>query len=120
MKKTPIDESVLNIIRLAQTELPVLTEQDVDSIFNLLQSDDVDIKLTGIYMINTFNYFSTPETVMYLFQCTNFDNISDPDDTFPNIIRMLYLDSDRFKYSSSEACKNHDLTLKRYAGTLYK
>lgn len=118
MKKTPIDKDLLYVIRLAQAELPVLTEQDVASIYEMLMSSDNDIKLLGVYSLNTFNYFVTPETVMSLFCLTDHNELYDEADTFPNIIRLLYLDSIRYKHESSETVKKYDLNLKKYAGTL--
>lgn len=114
MEKTKriVDPKILEIFRLTHKDFPRLNESDVLSIHEMLNSEDPEVKLTGITLLDTSNYFMTPQTVFSLYSHSEITIEDDPDDTFVSIIRMLYFDSDRYTEQVSEEDKCYDENLK--------
>lgn len=112
MRKTPIDKTIIDILRSVHKDFPRLTEQDVESIYDLLASEDTEIKMTGVLLLDTFNYFDTPETVMYLYSISDINIEIDTDDVFVGIIKTLYFDSERYMKTSTQEMRDYDLKLR--------
>lgn len=112
MRKTPIDKTIIDILRSVHKDFPRLTEQDVESIYDLLASEDTEIKMTGVLLLDTFNYFDTPETVMYLYSISDINIEIDTDDIFVGIIKTLYFDSERYMKKSTQEMRDYDLKLR--------
>ena len=112
MRKTPIDKTIIDILRSVHKDFPRLTEQDVESIYDLLSSEDTEIKMTGVLLLDTFNYFDTPETIMYLYSISDITIEIDTDDVFVGMIKTLYFDSERYMEVSTQEMRDYDLKLK--------
>lgn len=112
MRKTPIDKTIINILRSVHKDFPRLTEQDVESIYDLLSSEDTEIKMTGVLLLDTFNYFDTPETIMYLYSISDITIEIDTDDIFVGMIKTLYFDSERYMKISTQEMRDYDLKLR--------
>lgn len=112
MRKTPIDKTIIDILRSVHKDFPCLTEQDVESIYDLLSSEDTEIKMTGVLLLDTFNYFDTPETIMYLYSISDITIEIDTDDVFVGMIKTLYFDSERYMETSTQEMRDYDLKLK--------
>lgn len=112
MRKTPIDKTIIDILRSVHKDFPCLTEQDVESIYDLLSSEDTEIKMTGVLLLDTFNYFDTPETIMYLYSISDITIEIDTDDVFVGMIKTLYFDSERYMKKSTQEMRDYDLKLK--------
>lgn len=112
MRKTPIDKTIIDILRSVHKDFPRLTEQDVESIYDLLSSEDTEIKMTGVLLLDTFNYFDTPETIMYLYSISDITIEIDTDDIFVGIIKTLYFDSERYMKASTQEMRDYDLKLR--------
>lgn len=112
MRKTPIDKTIIDILRSVHKGFPRLTEQDVESIYDLLASEDTEIKMTGVLLLDTFNYFDTPETIMYLYSISDITVEIDTDDIFVGIIKTLYFDSERYMKASTQEMRDYDLKLR--------
>lgn len=112
MRKTPIDKTIIDILRSAHKDFPHLTEQDVESIYDLLSSEDTEIKMTGVLLLDTFNYFDTPETIMYLYSISDITIEIDTDDVFVGMIKTLYFDSERYMKVSTQEMRDYDLKLR--------
>ena len=112
MRKTPIDKTIIDILRSVHKDFPRLTEQDVESIYDLLASEDTEIKMTGILLLDTFNYFDTPETIMYLYSISDITVEIDTDDIFVGIIKTLYFDSERYMKAFTQEMRDYDLKLR--------
>ena len=112
MRKTPIDKTIIDILRSVHKDFSRLTEQDVESIYDLLASEDTEIKMTGVLLLDTFNYFDTPETIMYLYSISDITVEIDTDDIFVGIIKALYFDSERYMKSSTQEMRDYDLKLR--------
>lgn len=112
MRKTPIDKTIIDILRSVHKDFPRLTEQDVESIYDLLSSEDTEIKMTGVLLLDTFNYFETPETIMYLYSISDINIEIDIDDVFVGIIKTLYFDSERYMKASTQEMRDYDLKLR--------
>lgn len=106
--KMPIDKNMLELMRLAHKDLPRLTEQDVISIYELLTSEDAEVKMTGVAILDTFNYFVTPETIYRLYDNTSITDELDENDIFAGMVRLIYADSDRYRKETSENDKIND------------
>lgn len=107
----PIDKNILELMRLAHEDLPRLTEQDVVSIYELLNSEDTEVKMTGVAVLDTFNYFATPETIYSLYEHTSITSELDEHDIFAGMVRLVYADSGRYKRETSEDDKLIDKKL---------
>lgn len=112
MRKTPIDKTIIDILRSVHKDFPRLTEQDVESIYDLLASEDAEIKMTGVLLLDTFNYFDTPETIMYLYSISDITIEIDTDDVFVGIIKTLYFDSEKYIEASTQEMRDYDLKLR--------
>lgn len=112
MRKTPIDKTIIDILRSVHKDFPRLTEQDVESIYDLLSSEDTEIKMTGVLLLDTFNYFDTPETIMYLYSISDITIEIDNDDVFVGMIKTLYFDSERYMKASTQEMRDYDLKLR--------
>lgn len=108
MNKIPIDKTMVDLIRSVHKDLPVLNEQDVLSIYDLLNSEDSEVQMTGVSILDTCNYFETPKLLYRLYESVDIDINIDENDTFASIIRLLYSDSDRYKKESSIEMKDYD------------
>ena len=112
MRKTPIDKTIIDILRSVHKDFPRLTEQDVESIYDLLASEDTEIKMTGVLLLDTFNYFDTPETIIYLYSISDITIEIDTDDVFVGMIKTLYFDSERYMETSTQEMRDYDLKLR--------
>ena len=112
MRKTPIDKTIIDIIRSVHKDFPRLTEQDVESIYDLLLSEDTEIQMTGVLLLDTFNYFDTPRTIMYLYSISDITIETDVNDIFVGIIKTLYFDSERYMKTSTQEMRDYDFKLR--------
>lgn len=113
MRKTPIDKTIIDILRSAHKDFPCLTEQDVESIYDLLISEDTEVKMTGVLLLDTFNYFDTPETIFTLYNLSDVTIDIDKDDVFVGIVKSVYIDNERYMKESTQEMKDYDLKLKQ-------
>ena len=113
MRKTPIDKSIIDILRSVHKDFPRLTEQDVESIYDLLTSEDTEVKMTGVLLLDTFNYFDTPETIFTLYNTSDVTIDVDKDDVFVGMVKSVYVDSERYMKESTQEMKDYDLKLKQ-------
>lgn len=113
MRKTPIDKTIIDILRSVHKDFPCLTEQDVESIYDLLISEDTEVKMTGVLLLDTFNYFDTPETIFTLYNLSDVTIDIDKDDVFVGIVKSVYIDNERYMKESTQEMKDYDLKLKQ-------
>lgn len=113
MRKTPIDKNIIDILRSVHKDFPCLTEQDVESIYDLLTSEDTEVKMTGVLLLDTFNYFDTPETIFTLYNLSDVTIDIDKDDVFVGIVKSVYIDNERYMKESTQEMKDYDLKLKQ-------
>lgn len=111
MRKTPIDNNILEVMRSVHQDLPKLDEQSLSSIYDMLISEDSEIKLMGINMLEMSNYFYTPKTLYTLYNVVNISGDIDTDDTFATIIRLLYANSEFYDNNASKEDKEFDINL---------
>ena len=86
-----IDKSLLDLMLSIHSEFPILSESDAESIIDLLTSDDPEVQATGITLLDTFNYFKTPEFLQQLYSETGITKEVDELDQFAMIIRLNYV-----------------------------
>lgn len=113
MRKTPIDKTIIDILRSVHKDFPCLTEQDVESIYDLLTSEDTEVKMTGVLLLDTFNYFNTPETILTLYNVSDVTVDVDKDDVFVGMVKSVYVDNERYMKESTQEMKDYDLKLKQ-------
>lgn len=109
MRPMTIDKSLLDLMLSIHSEFPVLNESDAESVIDLLTSDDPEVQVTGITLLDTFNYFKTPEFLKELYNHTTITKEIDELDQFVMIIRLNYANSKVNKLSEEE--KLHDSKL---------
>lgn len=61
-----IDKLFIKQLQEIHKELEVLTYEEIVQILELLESDDIDIVLTGQSMIYLSNFFEIPHTCKYI------------------------------------------------------
>lgn len=113
MRKTPIDKTIVDILRSVHKDFICLTEQDVESIYDLLTSEDTEVKMTGVLLLDTFNYFNTPETIFTLYNISDVTIDIDKDDVFVGMVKSVYVDNERYIKESTQEMKDYDLKLKQ-------
>jgi len=113
MRKTPIDKTIIDILRSVHKDFPCLTEQDVESIYDLLTSEDTEVKMTGVLLLDTFNYFDTPETIFTLYNLSDVTIDIDKDDIFVGMVKSVYMDNEKYMKESTQEMKDYDLKLKQ-------
>ena len=104
-----IDKSLLDLMLSIHSEFPVLGESDAESVIDLLTSDDPEVQVTGITLLDTFNYFKTPTFLQELYSETRITKEVDELDQFATIIRLNYANSKINGLSEEE--KLHDSKL---------
>ena len=113
MRKTPIDKTIIDILRSVHKDFPCLTEQDVESIYDLLTSEDTEVKMTGVLLLDTFNYFDTPETIFTLYNLSDVTIDIDKDDISVGMVKSVYMDNEKYMKESTQEMKDYDLKLKQ-------
>lgn len=113
MRKSPIDKTIIDILRSVHKDFPRLTEQDVESIYDLLTSEDAEVKMTGVLLLDTFNYFDTPETMFILYNAADVTIDIDKDDVFVGMVKSVYIDNERYMKESTQEMRDYDLKLKQ-------
>ena len=102
MQPMTIDKTLLDLMLSIHSEFPVLSESDAESVIDLLISDDPEVQVTGITLLDTFNYFKTPEFLKILYLNTVITKEIDELDQFATIIRLNYANSKVNKLSEEE------------------
>ena len=106
MRPMTIDKSLLDLMLSIHSEFPTLSESDAESVIDLLTSDDPEVQVTGITLLDTFNYFKTPSFLQQLYYETRITKEVDELDQFATIIRLNYANSKINELSEEE--KLHD------------
>lgn len=106
MNYMTVDKQLMDIMFSIHSELPVLDESSALSIMDLLSSEDPEVQVTGITLLDTFNYFKTPGFLNGLYHNTRISNEIDELDQFALIIRLNYFYSKENKLTEEE--KLHD------------
>lgn len=106
MNYMTVDKQLMDIMLSIHSELPVLDESSALSIIDLLSSEDPEVQVTGITLLDTFNYFKTPGFLNALYANTRISNEIDELDQFALIIRLNYFYSKENKLTEEE--KLHD------------
>lgn len=91
MKFLPVDPTLAKIIQSAHSDLPDLSEDELYSIYELLISEDDEVKMTGVSILDTFNYFKFPKTLQELYELASVTKEIDTLDIFAGMIRTLYV-----------------------------
>ena len=110
MQPMTIDKSLLDLMLSIHSEFPVLSESDAESVIDLLTSDDPEVQITGITLLDTFNYFKTPTFLQELYSETRITKEVDELDQFAMIIRLNYANSKVNKLSEEEKLHDSKLT----------
>ena len=106
MRPMTVDKQLMDIMLSIHSEFPVLDESSALSIIDLLSSEDPEVQVTGITLLDTFNYFKTPGFLNTLYSNTRISNEIDELDQFALIIRLNYFYSKENKLTEEE--KLHD------------
>ena len=106
MNYMTVDKQLMDIMLSIHSELPILDESSALSIIDLLSSEDPEVQVTGITLLDTFNYFKTPGFLNTLYSNTRISNEIDELDQFALIIRLNYFYSKENKLTEEE--KLHD------------
>ncbi len=106
MNYMTVDKQLMDIMLSIHSEFPVLDESSALSIMDLLSSEDPEVQVTGITLLDTFDYFKTPEFLNTLYANTTISNEVDELDQFALIIRLNYFYSKENKLTEEE--KLHD------------
>lgn len=106
MNYMTVDKQLMDIMLSIHSELPILDESSALSIIDLLSSEDPEVQVTGITLLDTFNYFKTPGFLNVLYANTRISNEIDELDQFALIIRLNYFYSKENKLTEEE--KLHD------------
>lgn len=88
-----VDKQLLDMMLSVHSEFPVLDEPNVLSIIDLLASEDAEVQVTGISVLNTFNYFKTPSVINSLYEHFRINNEVDTYDQFALMVRLCYANS---------------------------
>ena len=105
-----VDKQLMDIMLSIHSELPVLDESSALSIMDLLSSEDPEVQVTGITLLDTFNYFKTPGFLNTLYSNTRISNEIDELDQFALIIRLNYFYSKENKLTEEEKLHDNKLT----------
>ena len=105
-----VDKQLMDIMLSIHSELPVLDESSALSIMDLLSSEDPEVQVTGITLLDTFNYFKTPGFLNILYSNTRISNEIDELDQFALIIRLNYFYSKENKLTEEEKLHDNKLT----------
>lgn len=118
MNYMTVDKQLMDIMLSIHSEFPVLDESSALSIMDLLSSEDPEVQVTGITLLDTFNYFKTPGFLNVLYANTRISNEIDELDQFALIIRLNYFYSKENKLTEEE--KLHDNKLIELCTKLYQ
>ena len=110
MNYMTVDKQLMDIMLSIHSELPVLDESSALSIMDLLSSEDPEVQVTGITLLDTFNYFKTPGFLNVLYANTRISNEIDELDQFALIIRLNYFYSKENKLTEEEKLHDNKLT----------
>lgn len=110
MRPMTVDKQLMDIMLSIHSELPVLDESSAFSIIDLLSSEDPEVQVTGITLLDTFNYFKTPGFLNELYSNTRISNEIDELDQFALIIRLNYFYSKENKLTEEEKLHDNKLT----------
>lgn len=110
MRPMTVDKQLMDIMLSIHSELPVLDESSALSIMDLLSSEDPEVQVTGITLLDTFNYFKTPGFLNELYSNTGISNEIDELDQFALIIRLNYFYSKENKLTEEEKLYDNKLT----------
>ena len=110
MRPMTVDKQLMDIMLSIHSELPVLDESSALSIMDLLSSEDPEVQVTGITLLDTFNYFKTPGFLNELYHNTRISNEVDELDQFALIIRLNYFYSKENKLTEEEKSYDNKLT----------
>lgn len=110
MRPMTVDKQLMDIMLSIHSELPVLDESSALSIIDLLSSEDPEVQVTGITLLDTFNYFKTPGFLNVLYANTRISNEIDELDQFALIIRLNYFYSKENKLTEEEKLHDNKLT----------
>lgn len=105
-----VDKMLLDAMIQIHLEFPVLSESDLLSIIDLLTSDDPEVQVTGITLLDTFNYFKTPNVINMLYNNTRITKEIDELDQFAMMVRINYAYSKVNKLSEEEKLHDNKLT----------
>jgi hypothetical protein len=110
MRPMTVDKMLLDAMIQIHSEFPVLSESDLLSIIDLLTSDDPEVQVTGITLLDTFNYFKTPNVISTMYNNTLITKEIDELDQFAMMVRMNYAYSKVNKLSEEEKLYDDKLT----------
>ena len=110
MRPMTVDKQLMDIMLSIHSEFPVLDESSTLSIMDLLSSEDPEVQVTGITLLDTFNYFKTPSFLNALYSNTRISNEIDELDQFALIIRLNYFYSKENKLTEEEKLHDNKLT----------
>lgn len=110
MRPMTVDKQLMDIMLSIHSELPVLDESSALSIMDLLSSEDPEVQVTGITLLDTFDYFKTPGFLNELYHNTRISNEVDELDQFALIIRLNYFYSKENKLTEEEKLHDNKLT----------
>ena len=110
MNYMTVDKQLMDIMLSIHSELPVLDESSALSIMDLLSSEDPEVQVTGITLLDTFDYFKTPGFLNELYHNTRISNEVDELDQFALIIRLNYFYSKENKLTEEEKLHDNKLT----------
>ena len=110
MRPMTVDKQLMDIMLSIHSELPVLDESSALSIMDLLSSEDPEVQVTGITLLDTFDYFKTPSFLNVLYSNTRISNEIDELDQFALIIRLNYFYSKENKLTEEEKLHDNRLT----------
>lgn len=110
MNYMTVDKQLMDIMLSIHSELPILDESSALSIIDLLSSEDPEVQITGITLLDTFNYFKTPSFLNTLYSNTRISNEIDELDQFALIIRLNYFYSKENKLTEEEKLHDNKLT----------
>ena len=106
MNYMTVDKQLMDIMLSIHSEFPVLDESSALSIMDLLSSEDPEVQVTAITLLDALNYFKTPGFLNTLYSNTRISNEIDELDQFALIIRLNYFYSKENKLTEEE--KLHD------------
>lgn len=110
MRPMTVDKQLMDIMLSIHSELPVLDESSALSIMDLLSSEDPEVQVTAITLLDAFNYFKTPGFLNTLYSNTRISNEIDELDQFALIIRLNYFYSKENKLTEEEKLHDNKLT----------
>lgn len=105
-----VDPALLNAMVQIHSEFPIIEESDIPSIVDLLTSDDPEVQVTGITLLDTFDYFKTPSLLKTLYNNCTITNEIDELDQFAMMVRMNYAYSKVFTLTEQENLHDDKLT----------